>query len=249
MIRILALKELDALYRQPTAWVVLSLAQLLMAYQFLAHIDRFMHISARLKLLPTAPGVTQIVVIPTIGAAATMVLFMTPLLTMNTFAGERRAGTYRLLLTLPLSSTSLVLGKYLGTLGIFVAFGGLVGVMLMTLLWGSPIDLGTCASAMLGLGLFMAAHAAIGVAASALTARPMIAAVITLTVGFGLWMLDWSRGLDIDAGFLVALSSLNRFERLASGVVDTADVAYFGSLTLAALVIAVWRIHGERRFF
>jgi hypothetical protein len=40
---------------------------------------------------------------------------------------------------------------------------------------------------------------------------------------------------------------MTHFQRLASGLVDSFDVAYFMILTAGALALAVWALTGERR--
>ena len=40
---------------------------------------------------------------------------------------------------------------------------------------------------------------------------------------------------------------MNHFQNLARGYVDSADIAYFLIVTVAALALTVWRLDGDRR--
>ena len=48
-------------------------------------------------------------------------MIICPVLTMRTFAEERKTGTIEALLTAPVSATAVVLGKYLATVAVYVA--------------------------------------------------------------------------------------------------------------------------------
>jgi ABC-2 type transport system permease protein len=115
----LAINELYRLFLSPLAWVILALSQILIAYLFLTNIDYFIQIQARIAAIPGAPGLTEMIAIPTLNNAATILLLITPLITMRLIAEERRNQSLPLLLSSPLSITRLVLGKYLGSLGFF----------------------------------------------------------------------------------------------------------------------------------
>jgi ABC-2 type transport system permease protein len=249
MIGVVLKREMLALFRSPVAWWVLAAVQFLVAYQFLAQIDIFLQYLPRIRNLPEPPGVTQLVVIPTYNITGFLMLFLIPVLTMQTFSGERRAGTLRLWYSAPITLHALVIGKFLGIMSLLGLIWGLNALMPLTLLWGTTLDLGTYAGGLLGLLLLMAAGSAIGLWFSAMTAQPAVAAIATFATLLSLWLIDWASQLENSPGLLAQLSMLAHFQRLSRGLIDSFDVAYFLLITVVALGLAVWALAGERRAF
>lgn len=246
MIGVVAAREARALFRSPFAWWVLGAVQFLTAYQFLAQVDLFMRYLPRIRALDAPPGVTQLVIVPTFNLTSFLLLFLIPLLTMQTFAGERRNGVLPLWYAAPVRLTALVLGKFLGVMSLLAAIWILNALMPLTLLWGTTLDLGTYAAGLAALALMMAAGSALGVWFSAVASQPPIAAVATFATLLGLWLLDWASHTAQAPGLLAELSMLAHFQRLARGLVDTFDLAYFALVTVGALALAVCALAGER---
>lgn len=116
MTAVIAARELRSLFLSPLAWVILAVVVFILAYAFLVQVQVFTEIQPRLAGLPSAPGVTEIVAAPLFEFAAMILLLVAPLLTHRAVAAERRGGTLVLLQSAPVSSTQIVLGKYLGLL-------------------------------------------------------------------------------------------------------------------------------------
>lgn len=108
---------------------------------------------------------------------AILMLFV-PAVTMNVWAEERRRGTEELLLTMPVRDIEVVLGKYLGALGVF-SVGLLFSVahILVLARLGEP-DMGLMFSTYLGYWLVGAAFVAIGLLASMLSSNATIAFIL-----------------------------------------------------------------------
>ena len=69
-------------------------------------------------------------------------LFVVPIITMRLFAEERKSGTIEILLTSPVSETTVVLGKFIGALGFFLTLWAPTLVYVWILRSQTPIDLG-----------------------------------------------------------------------------------------------------------
>ena len=173
-------------------------------------------------------------------------LFLVPTLSMRLWAEERKSGMLELLLTLPVTLTQAMLGKFLAG-WVFVAL-----VLVLTFpIWvtvnylGHP-DNGVILAGYLGSLLMAGAFLAVGCCLSTVTRSQVVAFILTATVCFLLLLAGRPEVLDIAAHLLPAwavrgladLSFLHHFEAIARGVLDMRDVVYF------VLSIAVWLIAG-----
>jgi ABC-2 type transport system permease protein len=241
----LARHELYRLFLSPLAWLILALSQLILAYLFLTHIDYFMQIQGKISAIPGAPGVTELVVLPLFNNAATILLLLTPLITMRLIAEEHRNDSWPLLLSAPLSASQIVLGKYLGTLGFFLILILLIAVMPLSLSGGTTLDYRAIASGLLGLGLLAASFTAIGLFLSSLTKQPTIAAISTFSTLFLLWIIDWAGNMQ-EAGVLSWLSLLSHFQPILQGDIHSKDIAYYLIIILFFLALTIHRLNAQR---
>jgi ABC-2 type transport system permease protein len=106
---------------------------------------------------------------------AILMLFV-PAITMSSWADERRAGTDELLLTMPIRDVEVVLGKFLGALGIYSVALAFSGVNVMVLRYLGDPDLGLMLSTYMGYWLMGMLFIAVGLLASMFTQN--------VTVGF-----------------------------------------------------------------
>ncbi len=177
-------------------------------------------------------------------------LFLIPALAMRLWAEERKSGSIELLLTLPVTTLSAVLGKFLAAW----AVAGL-GLILTAAIWltvnylGSP-DNGAIAAGYLGSFFMAGGYLAIGAFVSAMTKNQVIAFIVAAALCFlftasGLGVVleffnGWAPGLVLAA--VANFSFLEHFKDIARGVIDVRDVVFFGSTILFFLfanVIAV----------
>lgn len=139
-----------------------------------------------------------------------ILMFFVPAVTMAAWADERRGGTDELMLTMPVRDVEVVLGKYLGVLGMFtVALGFALAHVLVLAYLGDP-DPGLMVSTYFGYWLMGALFCAIGLVASMFTNNA--------TVAFILGALGC-------AGLVFAGT-----EAWASGLLGTAVVGLLGAL-------------------
>lgn len=139
-----------------------------------------------------------------------ILLFFVPAITMSAWADERRAGTDELLLTMPVRDIEVVLGKYLGVLGMYTVSLGfsLANVVVLEYL-GDP-DVGLMFSTYLGYWLMGALFCAIGLVASMLTTNLAVAFILGALGCAGLVVAGtapWASGL-VGATILCGLGAL-----------------------------------------
>jgi ABC-2 type transport system permease protein len=165
-------------------------------------------------------------------------LVLIPALAMRLWAEERKSGTIELFLTLPISISSAVLGKFLAAW----AFAG-IALLLTFPFWltvnylGSP-DNGVIFASYLGSFLMAGGFLAIGACISALTKNQVIAFVVTAAVcflftvsGSGV-VLEYVRGWAPESlvATIASFSFLTHFTSIIKGVIDLRDAVFFASV-------------------
>ena len=237
-------KELSMLFISPLAWILLALIQLVLTWVFLVRLDAFLEIQSQLMQIANPPGITEIIISPVFAMAAIILLMVTPLLSMRLLAEERRNHTLTLLISAPISMTDIVIGKFLGLMVFFLAVIALIVALSISLRLGGALDFGLLLSNTLGLFLVTACFSALGLYISSLTAQPVLAAIGTLGVLLGLWMINLAAS-EPD-GWLQYFSLLKHFEQFNQGLIDTLSIAYFILFILTFLLLTIRRLDGER---
>lgn len=170
-----------------------------------------------------------------------------PAITMRAWAEERAQGTFETLLTLPLRSFEVILGKYLAALLFYLlALLGSFPLVLLLFSLGEP-DTGLLAASYLGAVLLGALFLSLGLLISSLT-REQIVAFVGTTFACALLLLSGHDkvvevidGLapTLQAGTWIAdsFSVLPRYQAFLGGLVQASDLAYFGLLTVFFLCL------------
>lgn len=244
MIRLLALRELRSLFAQPATWWILALLQAVFAWFFLARTEYFLEIQAQLAQLANPPGVTVTVAIPLFNILSLLLMVITPLFTMRLIAEERRNQTLTLLLSSPVSSAQIVLGKFVGLMGFLLLLMSTTPLMLLSLQLGTTLDFGLLCSNLFGLILLASCYAAVGLYVSSLTAQPIIAAITTLGVLLGSWLADMSSSA-LDSPWH-QISPLYHFQNFSNGLLDTGDASFFVLVSGVCLLLAMQRLNAHR---
>ena len=240
---LIARHEWRRLAVQPFAWTLAAVVLAFMAWQFLLALQAFIDLAPKLGGLKDAPGVTDLVAIPLLRSFSNLLLPLVPLVTMRAFAGERRAATLPLLLASGVGNGRIVLGKYLGALGYLLLLVALVVLMPLLLSLGTALDLGKIAAALLGIALFTAALAAIGVACSAWASQPALAAAAAIAISSLLAVVDAGARLQgISSSGINWLALPTHLEPFFRGIVASVDIVYFVLLTAVALALASRRL-------
>jgi ABC-2 type transport system permease protein len=181
-------------------------------------------------------------------AGSLLLLLMTAVLTMRLLAEERKLGTIELLLTAPVRDSEVILGKFLGSLGILVVMLVLTFYYpLMLRVFGDP-DFGAIATGYLGLFLLGCTALAVGIFASSLTSNQIVAAVVSGGILFALWFLGSAASyLPSTLGNAVGYFSLsNYFPDFARGIIDTRGLIYYLSITALFLFLATRSLENSR---
>ncbi len=247
MMLAIASREFKTLFLSPLAWTVLAVLQLILAYVFLTQVETFIAIQPKLAGIENGPGLTDIVVPPLFGNAGIILLLVTPLLTMRLICEERRNKTLALLLSAPVSSTDIIIGKYLGMLGLLLLAVLLVTLMPLALLTGGALDFGKLFANLLALALLVSAFTATGLYMSCVASHPVIAAMGTFGLLLLLWILDWTAAMQAQRSELFEyLSILRHFQNLQSGLISSVDLLYFVLFISGFLLLSIRRLENDR---
>ena len=176
------------------------------------------------------------------------VLLALPGLSMRVFSEERKGGTIELLLTSPLTTPQLVLGKYLGIVAIYAL------MLLLTLpyVWlmsvkGDP-EWGALGTAYLGFFLYGSVLLAMGVFASSLTENQIVAVVLTYAFFLPFFLLELVVGMLGEPWDEIAYSLSVGIGRrdLARGYLDSHFLVLYGALIFAFLFLSTRVIDSNR---
>jgi ABC-2 type transport system permease protein len=248
VIFVIARTELRRMFYAPLAWAILAVVLFILGLLFLILVDSYIStLQPQLMGVPGAPGVTDLVLSPVIFWAGVLMLTVSPLLTMRAFSEERQQGSLTLLTSAPLSTTEIVLGKYLALLLFSLVLLGLLLLMPLSLAVGTELDLGKILSGLLGLFLLTASFSAAGLYISSQTRTPLIAALSSFGLLMFLVVLYVSGSAEGTASELfVYLSHLSHLLSFMQGLFDSSDLLYYLLFSAAFLILTIRRLDNER---
>ena len=186
---------------------------------------------------------------PVFSILPTVFIVMTPLLTMRLIAEERSLKTDQLLLTSPISVSSIVWGKLISAIIIFCIAILIMFMYPVILSFYSDVDWGTVFTNYLGFFLFGSALISIGLFISSLTENQLTAAILTIAVLLGMFLLSY---LTDTTGFapidflLDILKITRRFDGFFTGFIRITDVLYYVSITVIFALLTVYRIEKRK---
>jgi ABC-2 type transport system permease protein len=246
----IAHKELRAYFASPIAYIVIGFFALLFGWFYIGILDWFVRqgLQGQMGMGGGSMNVNQQMIRPLILNVTVVFLFLLPLITMRTYAEEKRSGTIELLLTSPLTDLEIVLGKFLGALALYAVMVALTLIHFGLLFaFGAP-EWKPLATAYLGLLLFGGCFIALGLFISSLTRNQIVAGAATFGVFLLLWVVDWigeSMGPTGQA-ILKYLSMTEHLDDFVKGVIDTKHLVYYLSFIAFGLFLTVRSVDTER---
>jgi ABC-2 type transport system permease protein len=237
-------KELRSYFVSPIAYVVLTGFLLLGGWFFFNLLSRF---SLLLTLYTQFQGgeaanrlnLNDYVIAPLMHNLSIVLVILIPMITMRAYAEEKKSGTYELLLTSPVRTGELVLGKFLASFLFVCIMIGLTSVYpAILLVFGNP-ELGVMVAGYLGLLLLATAFVAVGLLTSSFTENQIIAAVSGLVATLLLYIIGWPAETagNVLGPLLRYLSVTEHFSDMVKGLIDTRSLVYFASLIALALFL------------
>ena len=166
-------RELAALFLSPIAYVMMMFFLLVTGCGF------YWLVKENLEVTRSTQGLMVVI--------WACMLIVLPILTMRTFAEERKNGTFETLMTAPVRESAVVMAKFAGVWVFFMLMCAPTLLYLVTVALIAPdaaalIDPASVICGYLTIGLIAAAFISLGMLASAITSNQIIAAIITFSV-------------------------------------------------------------------
>jgi ABC-2 type transport system permease protein len=178
-----------------------------------------------------------------------LLIIVLPMVTMRLFAGEYAERTMELLQTLPLSSSQIVLGKFLGSVTILaLMMAGTLIDLAPLYLFGEP-DWMAILAGYTGFLLLGWACLAVGQFFSALTENQIVAALVTIMVLLAFWFVGHLQAFQSSAllrQLFGYLSFAAHFGEFVQGLIRSESVAYFLLVCAAALILNIAYLQWKR---
>jgi len=221
----IAQKELRSYFSSPIGYVLVGLFALLFGWFFYNYLAIFVRNSEQM-----------------------MMGGQMPMITMRTYSEEKRSGTIELLLTSPLSDAQIILGKFLGAMGLYAAMLGVTVLYMLILFWYGNPEWKPIVAGYLGLLLMGGCFVSMGLLVSSLTKNQIVAGVGTFALFLFLWVINWiGESAGPTARDIVSyLSITEHFDDFARGVIDTKHLVYYLSFITFGLFLTAKSVDSER---
>ncbi len=192
-LKVIFKKELKGFYWSPTFYFMGFLVCVIFSWVYPIQLNLFAQLLANYIPQVGVPlqqlNIHYSVFLRQISYLNLFLIFIVPALTMKLFAEEKKLRTFDLLLTSPVSSLEIVLGKY------FAALGAVAGIVFLAFLY--PLATATLAklnwapllTAFLGIFLVGAVYTAMNLFCSALTEQSLIAYVMSVLLNVSIWFV------------------------------------------------------------
>ncbi len=246
----IARREFRHYFATPTGWLALCAFLVITGFFFVLEVRWYAIESMETAYNPYREPLDlgAHLVAPFFGEMSLVLLMLCPALSMRLFAEDRRQRSLELLLTSPVSTAQIVLGKYLGGM----AFVGLMVAATahypLLLAWYGDPDPGVMLGSYLSMFLLVGAFMAVGLLTSAFTENQVVALVLSLVLLLLLWVLA-AVGMISTGVWAQALADASLFthaEPMGKGILNLRDLVYYASFTAVVLFATHQRVEAWR---
>lgn len=251
MTNILAIvrKEWKGYFASPIGYVVIGMYAIVFGYFYTVGLSWFIRQSMQGPQAGGGPlNINQQMVRYVFLNSTVIFLFVVPLITMRSYAEEKRSGTIELLMTSPITDFQIVMGKFLGAMSLYAAMLGITLVHMAVLFaYGSP-EWKPILSGYLGLLLLGGCFVSVGLFFSSLTKNQIVAGMFTFAVLLLLWVIDWVGNFSGPTVERITsfLSLTGHVEDFLRGIVDSQHIVYYLSFMTFGLFLTAKAVDSER---
>lgn len=259
----IARKELSLYFATPWAWLVLTAMAFFGSVSFMSIFDVFRQIqdAARAMSWSKAPAewapfknLTDGVIVQLWGVQIIVTIFAGPILSMGLFSEEYRRKTFELLMTTPVRASEIVLGKYLGGLGMVLTTLSvtLVYPIILTIFGssesGQALEWSTVLLGYGGVLLLGATSVALCMFISSLTESQLVSVFVGVALLL-VWLLLGSATRTLDEPLRSAVTYItidSQLQGLLKGVLDPKPIVFFGSAIAFFLLLTHRAVEAKR---
>ncbi|MEG0615148.1 MAG: ABC transporter permease subunit [Oscillospiraceae bacterium] len=179
-----------------------------------------------------------------------ILLFLIPILTMKLLSEEKKQRTDQCLLTSPASVLSIVMGKYLAALTVFLCAIAVFLIYAIILSAFSPIIWSVFFGNLIGIFLLGVAFISVGLFISSLTENQVIAAIGSFVVMMLMYLIDIFASTVSNTAIqaiLFKLSLYQRYTEFTTGLLNISSILFFISIAAIFNFLTV-RVIERRRW-
>lgn len=240
-------KELRLYFVSPIAYGLIAGFLIITGFFFYFLLSMFLESTARSMMMaqyyrqmPPPVNVNLELIRPLISNFAFLGLIMGSMITMRLIAEEKKLMTIELILTSPVTTFQLVMGKFLAGFALFCIMLLPTSLYFIILdFFGDP-EITPIIIGYIGLLLIGGVFTAIGLMVSSFTENQLIAVALTLSISVLLWVVDWpvSYITQPTVSAIVSYIALPaHFDDFTKGVLDIKHISYFLSLIILSLYL------------
>lgn len=239
---VLVKKELKDSFLSPLIYILTGLFCFMMGWLFFNYL-----IQAKTM---TSASMTQAVITPIFGNINFIFIFLCPLITMKSFAEERKQFTLDLLLRSELSEMQIIIGKFISNFVLVFFMLSFTFVFPLILAFSGYSDWGVVGSSYLGVMLSVMAYLAVGLFCSSLTDNQIVASLLTFCFLLGSMLMVISANATNNYLLALIIQYMTvpfHYEGFVKGLIRSYSLVYFISylcffflLTLKSLQARKW---------
>ncbi|ATH07035.1 hypothetical protein BIY24_03510 [Halobacteriovorax marinus] len=184
-------------------------------------------------------SLTTNVLQPLFSTISSLFMFLTPLLTMNSFVEEKNNGTLDLLMRSKLGLWNIILGKYFAHMTLILFMLVLSLMFPLILMFSGYTDWGVVLSSYLGLILNISAYVVLGMFASSISGNQIVSGFISFALIFGVLLLNLAANSShnfIVGQILNYLNNQFHFASFIKGSIRSFSFVYFISFIAVAML-------------
>ncbi len=246
-------KEIKGFYFNSTFWVICFLVSLVFSWVYPIQLNLFSQLLTNYVMQQGVPqnqlNIHYGVFLRQLSYLNLLLIFVVPALTMKLFAEEKKLRTFDLLLTSPVTSAEIVIGKY------FAALGAVAGIVFLGFIY--PLATSSLAKlnwpplfiAFMGIFLVGGVYTAMNLFTSSLTENSIVAYVASVILNISIWFVGI--GAEVVDGEIarkvfehVSLSS--HLSSLVEGTVRTNGLIFFISIIVLFCFLAERVVESSR---